>query len=155
MRGEGDRDLELVMAASVLGLGGAGRGATGPLDPLLGPDLYEESHGMGMVPVPRMSLSWVPQSVLTLKNKGNDSKTGSRAEWSPNTPVDQKAFLPVFAGEDGGAVGGTPHPVKGLSDAQASLWEGLSCSSSGFRASVSLLSQREGISLPQFSGDRH
>lgn len=38
--------------------------------------------GMGMVPVPRLSLSWCTQQ---LKNKGSDSKPGSRAGWGRNT----------------------------------------------------------------------
>ena len=42
--------------------------------------------GTGMVPVLRMSLPVVPSPACThqLKNKGNDSKTGSRAGWCTN-----------------------------------------------------------------------
>lgn len=63
--------------------------------------------GMGMVPLPRLSLSWCTHQ---WKNEGSDSKTGSQVGWGRSIPCSpgSKGFpnLSLTAGD-----GGTPHHV--------------------------------------------
>lgn len=91
MWGEGGWDLELAMAILVLGFlrSCRGGGVRGPPDPLPGSDPRQQGvRGCRDRDGPRAEgvpvCGALPACTHQLKNKGNESKTGSRAGWSTN-----------------------------------------------------------------------